>query len=65
MTDCIVKTFKHDGPIGLYRGFVVSIQGIIVYRACYFGMFDTIKVFIQNPEQTPFIISFAIAEVNN
>lgn len=32
LVDCIVKTVKSDGPIGLYRGFVVSVEGIIIYR---------------------------------
>jgi solute carrier family 25 (adenine nucleotide translocator) protein 4/5/6/31 len=41
--DCLVKIAKSDGPIGLYRGFFVSVQGIIIYRAAYFGMFDTAK----------------------
>lgn len=27
LADCMVKTFKADGFIGLYRGFVVSVQG--------------------------------------
>jgi solute carrier family 25 (adenine nucleotide translocator) protein 4/5/6/31 len=43
LADCLVKIAKSDGPIGLYRGFFVSVQGIIIYRAAYFGMFDTIK----------------------
>ena len=45
LTDCISKIFKSDGPIGLYRGFGISVVGIIFYRAAYFGMFDTGKVF--------------------
>ncbi|KAF5277660.1 hypothetical protein FQR65_LT15930 [Abscondita terminalis] len=43
LMDCLVKTMKSDGLIGLYRGFVVSVQGIIIYRATYFGCFDTAK----------------------
>lgn len=64
LVDCLVKTVKSDGLIGLYRGFVVSVEGIIIYRACYFGTYDTIKALMHNPEKsTPFIISFLIAEV--
>nr|CAH7769319.1 unnamed protein product [Callosobruchus chinensis] len=62
LVDCLVKTFKSDGPIGLYRGFVVSVQGIIIYRAAYFGFFDTAKGLLPDPKNTPFIISFLIAE---
>lgn len=42
--DCILSILKTDGPRGLYQGFGVSVQGIIVYRASYFGCYDTIKV---------------------
>lgn len=63
-TDCIVKTVKADGPIGLYRGFVVSVQGIIIYRASYFGCFDTIKAYLPNPKEIPFLVNFGIAQVN-
>jgi solute carrier family 25 (adenine nucleotide translocator) protein 4/5/6/31 len=65
LVDCIVKTFKSDGLMGLYRGFMVSVQGIIVYRGAYFGFFDTIKESLPNPKETPFIISFLIAEVSS
>ena len=46
LNDCIAKIFKSDGMIGLYRGFGISVVGIIFYRAAYFGMFDTGKVFL-------------------
>ncbi|XP_019876394.1 ADP,ATP carrier protein 1 [Aethina tumida] len=62
LVDCIKKTFASDGPIGLYRGFIVSVQGIIIYRAAYFGCFDTIKGFLPDPKNTPFAITFLIAE---
>ena len=43
MTDCISKIAKHDGISGLYQGFSVSVVGIFVYRALYFGGYDTGK----------------------
>ena len=43
ITDCVMKIFQKDGPIGLYRGFGISVIGIIFYRAAYFGIFDTGK----------------------
>lgn len=46
LVDCIRKIFTKDGPIGLYRGFGISVIGIIAYRASYFGMFDTGKVLL-------------------
>lgn len=41
--DCLFKIGKSDGVAGLYRGMVISIIGIIPYRAAYFGLFDTGK----------------------
>ncbi|CAH1363709.1 hypothetical protein MTP99_000043 [Tenebrio molitor] len=61
--DCIMKTFKTDGLMGLYRGFSVSVQGIIIYRASYFGLFDTAKGMLPDPKNTPFLLSFVIAQV--
>ena len=43
LTDCVTKIVKTDGVYGLYRGFGISVVGIIIYRALYFGMFDTFK----------------------
>lgn len=43
LVDCLKKTVASDGPAGLYRGFGVSVGGIIVYRAAFFGGFDTAK----------------------
>jgi len=60
--NCLTKIFKSDGIVGLYRGFGVSVQGIIIYRAAYFGFFDTAKGMLPNPKTTPFIVSFAIAQ---
>lgn len=43
MIDVYVKTVKSDGLVGLYRGFVISCVGIVVYRGFYFGLYDSIK----------------------
>lgn len=63
--DCIVKIFKTDGFIGLYRGFNVSVQGIIIYRATYFGLYDTTKNMLPDPKNTPLHITFLIAQVSH
>jgi len=60
--NCLSKIFKSDGLLGLYRGFGVSVQGIIIYRASYFGFFDTAKGMLPDPKNTPFLISWAIAQ---
>ncbi|XP_053657747.1 ADP,ATP carrier protein 2 [Anopheles marshallii] len=61
--DCLGKIFKTDGLVGLYRGFGVSVQGIIIYRAAYFGFYDTARGMLPNPKTTPFYVSWAIAQV--
>ncbi|KAB1728493.1 hypothetical protein FNE60_29950, partial [Klebsiella pneumoniae] len=58
--NCLVKIFKTDGLGGLYRGFGVSVQGIIIYRAAYFGLYDTIRGVL--PPKQNILISWAIAQ---
>jgi solute carrier family 25 (adenine nucleotide translocator) protein 4/5/6/31 len=43
LLDVYRKTLATDGIAGLYRGFVISCAGIIVYRGLYFGMYDSLK----------------------
>nr|CAM90525.1 ADP/ATP translocator [Trichostrongylus vitrinus] len=63
LADCLVKTVKSDGPVGLYRGFFVSVQGIIIYRAAYFGLFDTAKMVLASEGKLNFFVAWAIAQV--
>jgi solute carrier family 25 (adenine nucleotide translocator) protein 4/5/6/31 len=42
MIDVYKKTIASDGIAGLYRGFVISCVGIMVYRGFYFGLYDSI-----------------------
>jgi len=46
LVNCLTKIFNKEGPAGLYRGFGISVVGIVAYRASYFGMFDTGKVML-------------------
>ena len=61
--NCLSRIYKADGLGGLYRGFGVSVQGIIIYRAAYFGFFDTAKGMLPDPKNTPLVITWAIAQV--
>uniref|UniRef100_A0A183G885 ADP/ATP translocase n=1 Tax=Heligmosomoides polygyrus TaxID=6339 RepID=A0A183G885_HELPZ len=63
LADCLIKIAKSDGPVGLYRGFFVSVQGIIIYRAAYFGMFDTAKMVLATEGNLNFFVAWAIAQV--
>jgi len=60
--DCLVKITKADGIGGLYRGFGVSVQGIIIYRAAFFGLYDTAKGMLPDPKSAGFFLSWAIAQ---
>lgn len=50
LVDVYTKTMKSDGIAGLYRGFVISCVGIIVYRGFYFGLYDTMKPIFLGPD---------------
>jgi solute carrier family 25 (adenine nucleotide translocator) protein 4/5/6/31 len=62
MIDVYVKTMKSDGIVGLYRGFVISCVGIIVYRGCYFGFYDTLKPIVLG-ENAGLALSFALGYI--
>mmetsp|Transcript_22520 Transcript_22520/g.36853 ORF Transcript_22520/g.36853 Transcript_22520/m.36853 type:complete len:311 (-) Transcript_22520:421-1353(-) len=59
IVDVYRKTLKSDGIPGLYRGFVISCVGIIVYRGFYFGLYDTLKPMLLG-EDAGLIISFML-----
>lgn len=62
MADVYKKTIASDGIQGLYRGFVISCVGIVVYRGCYFGFYDTLKPIIIG-DKGSFLASFALGYV--
>ena len=65
LSNCIATVFKKDGPVGLYRGFCVSVLGIIVYRACYFGGYDWGKQYLfKDFRNASAIMLFVFAELN-
>jgi solute carrier family 25 (adenine nucleotide translocator) protein 4/5/6/31 len=43
LVDVYKKTLATDGIKGLYRGFVISCVGIVIYRGLYFGIYDSLK----------------------
>jgi len=57
--NCLTTIFKKDGIKGLYGGFGVSVQGIIIYRAAFFGLYDTAKGMTG---KTNIFISWGIAQ---
>lgn len=70
MIDVITKTVKQGGPVGLYRGFLISAQGIFLYRAAYFGINDGLKRFVFGFEKVKdlawgwaFALKFCVAQI--
>jgi len=63
LVDCLTKIQKSDGVKGLYQGFGVSVLGIIAYRACYFGGYDTLKRVLFQDGKTSILFKFFVAQV--
>jgi len=62
LVDCLTKIARRSGPMALYQGFGVSVQGIIVYRGAYFGLYDTGKGALLTKDSS-FIFKFIVAQV--
>ena len=49
--------------MALYQGFGVSVQGIIVYRGAYFGLYDTAKgMLFEDEKKANFFAKWAVAQ---
>jgi solute carrier family 25 (adenine nucleotide translocator) protein 4/5/6/31 len=59
LVDVYRKTLASDGVAGLYRGFVISCVGIVVYRGLYFGLYDSLKPAL-GPYSDNFLASFVL-----
>ena len=60
LVDVYRKTLASDGIQGLYRGFVISCVGIVVYRGCYFGFYDTLKPILLGEKDASLFLSFCL-----
>ncbi|CDR40724.1 CYFA0S05e03730g1_1 [Cyberlindnera fabianii] len=59
--DVYKKTLATDGIAGLYRGFLPSVVGIVVYRGLYFGLYDSLKpVLLTGSLEGSFLASFLL-----
>ncbi|KAL4474828.1 hypothetical protein ABPG74_001524 [Tetrahymena malaccensis] len=63
LIDVYKQTLKTDGFVGLYRGFVISCLGIVIYRGLYFGLYDTIKPMLPEKYKNDFKSNFALGWV--
>mmetsp|Transcript_17654 Transcript_17654/g.32732 ORF Transcript_17654/g.32732 Transcript_17654/m.32732 type:complete len:307 (-) Transcript_17654:73-993(-) len=64
--DCIIKTVKQSGIVGLYRGWAVTCAGAFVYRGGQLGLFS--QIMAMNPykdDKGPFglVVTFIAATV--
>jgi len=59
LLDVYKKTLAADGIQGLYRGFVISCVGIMVYRGFYFGLYDTLKPMLLG-DNASVVLSFCL-----
>ncbi|KAF9573843.1 ADP/ATP carrier protein [Mortierella alpina] len=60
LLDVYKKTLASDGVAGLYRGFTLSVAGIVIYRGLYFGLYDSIKPLMPAGLQSSFIATFVL-----
>jgi solute carrier family 25 (adenine nucleotide translocator) protein 4/5/6/31 len=60
LVDVYRKTIATDGVAGLYRGFVISCVGIVVYRGLYFGMYDSLKPLLPGDLKNSFLATFLL-----
>jgi len=63
LLDVYKKTLASDGIAGLYRGFVISAVGIVIYRGLYFGLYDSIKPFLPKEFKNNIAANFVLAFV--
>ena len=64
LVNCLSTISKRTGFFSLYQGFGVSVQGIIVYRGAYFGLYDSAKgALFSDEKKANFFAKWAIAQV--
>lgn len=67
LLDVYKKTMATDGVAGLYRGFVISCVGIIVYRGFYFGLYDSLKPLLLGKDAgvaASFVLAYGVTVVS-
>jgi len=63
--DVIKKTYAEGGARALYKGFNISVMGIIPYRAVYFGGYDTLKaIFLKDDPKPSFWKKWGLSQCN-
>jgi len=60
---CYQVTWKEGGIRALYKGFGISVIGIIPYRAVYFGGYDVLKAIFLKPDSS-FFLKWFVSQTN-
>jgi solute carrier family 25 (adenine nucleotide translocator) protein 4/5/6/31 len=60
LVDVYKKTLATDGFVGLYRGFMISCVGIVIYRGLYFGLYDSIIPSLPAEYRNNLLVSFLV-----
>ena len=60
LVDVYKQTLASDGIAGLYRGFVISCVGIVIYRGLYFGVYDSIKPSLPATMKDNLLVNFLV-----
>ncbi|EER05519.1 ADP/ATP carrier, putative [Perkinsus marinus ATCC 50983] len=61
--NCLSKTATRTGFGSLYQGFGVSVQGIIVYRGAYFGLYDSAKgALFEDEKKASIVFKWMVAQ---
>jgi len=60
---CYSQTWKEGGIRALYKGFGISVIGIIPYRAVYFGGYDVLKAIFLKPDSS-FFLKWFVSQTN-
>ncbi|KAK1937526.1 adenine nucleotide translocase [Babesia divergens] len=63
LVDCLMKIQRSTGTMSLYKGFGISVTGIIVYRGTYFGLYDSAKAIMFGEDQNASLLyKWAVAQ---
>ncbi|CAD5220563.1 unnamed protein product [Bursaphelenchus xylophilus] len=61
--DCLKSIAIKDGLSGVYRGFFCSLQFVVISRAVFFGMFDTLRgSVVEDPKTLSFFTMWFMAQ---
>ncbi|CAD5214660.1 unnamed protein product [Bursaphelenchus okinawaensis] len=61
--DCLKSIGTKDGISGMYRGFMCSLQFVVISRAIFFGLFDTLRGTVtDDPKSLSFFTMWFMAQ---